>query len=117
MAFTGSATIVQISDRKLRITGLSLVAGASGTIGLDGGTGEVDLPVGFQPQPYTNSEGASISLQSSIQVSFVPAAAVATAIPVEVVKTGTNNSDFLATLTNNHGSTTSPALEIFVEWH
>lgn len=119
MAFTGVAVVVQVSDRKVRITGLSLVAAAAGTIALFGhaaGPGVI-LPEGFKPDPYTNSEGATISLQDSIQVSMIPDAAVATAIPIEVVKSGTDAADFLATLTNNHASTTSPRVEIYVEWH
>lgn len=119
MAFTGTPVVVQVSDRKVRITGLSLVAAAAGTIALFGhaaGPGVI-LPEGFAPSPYTQSEGASISLQDSIQVSYVPDAAVATAIPLECVKTGTTAADFLATLTNNHASTTSPRIEIYVEWH
>lgn len=120
MAFTGSATVVQISDRKIRITGLSLAAAASGTIALHGhaaGPGVI-LPAGFSPLPYTNSEGASISLQASIQVTWEPeAVGTATAIPVACVKTGIDALDFLATLTNTHGSTATPELEIIVEWH
>ena len=34
MAFTGTAVVKKVSDKKIRITGLSLAAGASGDIGL-----------------------------------------------------------------------------------
>jgi hypothetical protein len=120
MAFTGSATVTQISDRKCLITGLSLAAGATGTISLAAGAGAVLLPAGFQPKPYNNGapgSAAGITLQESIQCTTNPNSAVATAIPVEVVKTGNDNVDFLLSLTNNHGSIASPNLEIWVEWH
>jgi hypothetical protein len=119
MAFTGSPTIVQISDRKCLITGLSLIAGATGTISCSGGSGAVLLPAGFQPTPYNNGQPSAtpITLSESIEVNTNPNSAVTTAIPIEVSKSGTDAVDFLATLTNNHGSITSPNLEIWVEWH
>lgn len=120
MAFTGTATIVQITDRELRITGLSLAAGASGTIGLDGKTvaPDVRLPAGFQPQVYVGPSGAQVALSDSIDVTNKPAATgTATAIPVSTVKTGTDDTDWVATLTNTHGSTATPALEIYVKFH
>jgi hypothetical protein len=118
MAFTGTAVVVMVSDRKARITGLSLVAGATGTIGLSDSvnTPGVTLPDEFKPIPYNNMND-TITLQDSIQISMIPVTAVATAIPIEVVKTGGDTDDFLATLTNNHASTTSPLVEIYVEWH
>lgn len=119
MAFTGSPTIVQISDRKVLITGLSLAAAAVGTISLSGGSGAVLLPKGFKPTPYNNGApgGTPVGLVSSIEVTTNPNSAVATAIPIEVVKTGDEVIDWVATLTNNHGSIASPNLEIWVEWH
>src|SRR6185295_11596627 len=113
MAFTGSATIIPISDRIVRITGLSLAAGASGTIGLftASGTPGVKTPQSFQPAVYEYNT-TSVGLQSSIQVTTQPAAiGVATAVPITVVKSGTTNVDFLATLTNT-SVVDSPALEI-----
>ena len=119
MAFTGSATVKQVSDRKVRITGLSLASAASGTIGLAQSTGSpgVALPASFKPQHYTY-EGVNVPFADAIEVSLVNAATgVATAIPVSVVKTGTTTLDFLATLTNTHGSLATPNLEIWVEFH
>lgn len=43
MAFTGSPVIKQVSDRMVRITGLSLAAGESGQIGLHGGEALSDI--------------------------------------------------------------------------
>jgi hypothetical protein len=121
MAFTGSATIVQISDRKIRITGLSLASLAVGTIvcsdvDVDIPGGAIRLPASFQPTAYSRPDGV-VGCDSSIEISLVPDAAVATAIPVEISKTGTNSNEWVASVTNNHGSLASPALEIWVEWH
>ncbi len=119
MAFTGTAVVQQISDNLVRITGLSLAAGASGTIGLFGnsGTPGVRLPNSFNPAPYV-AENAQVPLAASLDVSVAPAAVgVATAIPYAVVKAGTGEADFVATVTNTHGSLASPNLEIYVRFH
>lgn len=115
MAFTGSAVVEQIADSIVRITGVSLASGASGTIGLNqyggsSGAADIELPAGFQPSNYD-----SVSLQDQVMVNSNPITSVATAIPVRVVKTGTKPLDFLITMTNDHGSLASPQLEIYVE--
>jgi hypothetical protein len=122
MAFTGTATIKQISDRMVRITGLSLASGASGVIALattdSPPGGSVVLPASFKPGAYTYSANVSVGLQDCIEVTALPATTgVATAIPVSVVKTGTTPAAFVATLTNTHGSLATPNLEIFVRLH
>jgi hypothetical protein len=117
MAFTGTAVVKLISERKCRITGLSLASGASGTISLHGGTGDVKLPSQFAAEAYAIPGNADVTLQDAIQYSAVPDTAVATAIPVEAVKTGTTPADFLLTLTNNHGSLASPQQDMYVEFH
>ena len=118
MAFTGTAVITEVSDSIVRITGLSLASAAAGTISLSGGTGAVKCPHGFQPAPYTNDKGVDISLIDSIDVTTQPAATgTATAIPVTVVKTGNHPSDWLATITNTHGSIATPNLEIYIKFH
>ena len=47
MAFTGTATTTSLGSRSVRITGLSLLASATGTISANGGAGEVTLPSTF----------------------------------------------------------------------
>ncbi len=121
MAFTGTATVVPISDRIVRITGLSLASGASGVIVPFGAVsppaGSVTLPNSFQPKTYTYLD-TPVTLQDSIEVTCEPAATgTATAIPVSTVKAGTTVANFTATLTNTHGSIATPALEIFVRFH
>lgn len=119
MAFTGAATIVQVSDREVRITGLSLGAGASGTIGLHEKTvpADVTLPAAFAPRPYETPESTTpVGLQSSVKVTFASANPGAVQMPIGVVKTGTTPEDFVATITDAGGDVTGD-LEIYVEFH
>jgi hypothetical protein len=120
MAFTGTAVVKQISDRLVRITGLSLAAGVGGTIGLFGATGsapDVELPETFKTQHYAFL-GSGVPFIDAIEVTAAAAATgTVVAIPVAVVKTGTSIADFRATLTNTHGSTATPDLEIMVRFH
>lgn len=119
MAFTGSATVVQISDREVVITGLSLASAAAGTIGLfhNSGSPGVRLPEAFKPQPFVYGT-ATVSLSSALEVTVENAATgVATAIPISIVKSGTTELDWLATLTNTHGSLACPNQEIRIKFH
>lgn len=117
MAFTGTATIVQVTDKRLRITGLSLAGGATGTIGLFGnsGTPGVRLPETFQPAPY-DYNGATVTLADSVKCEAIPAATTSDFEPVGVTKSGTTDADFLITLGNGFASVT-PGLEIYIEFH
>jgi hypothetical protein len=123
MAFTGSPVLQMISDRKVLVTGVSLAGGASGTIACSGGTGNINLPAGFQPHPYTYGAtgvdgGAVVNLAQSIMVTLNDAAVgVTTRVPIAVVKTGDDPTDFVITLTNTTVGTASPLQEIFIEFH
>ncbi len=119
MAFTGSATIVQVSDRQVRVTGLSLAAGASGTIGLHEKTvpADVSLPAAFAPRPYDMPESSTpVALQSSVKVTVDSENPGAVQMPIGIVKTGTTPLDFVATISNPGGDVTGN-LEIYVEFH
>lgn len=116
MAFTGTAVFEQITDRMVRITGLSLAGAAAGTISLSGGTGQVKLPHAFKPVPY-KYDGHAVSFSAAIKIITNPAGSVTTSVPIEITKAGTGPADFLATLTNTTAATASPALEIYVEFH
>ena len=117
MAFTGVAVVKMISDRKARITGLSLAAAATGTISLLGGTGAVKLPASAQWNRYNNAEGQQVELDEAVQVTVVKAeAGLATTEAVAIVKTGDGPVDFLITLSNPDAAA-SGAMEIYVEFH
>lgn len=109
MAFTGSAVFAEVSDRVVKITGLSLGNAAAGVLGLFGDAGaEVELPDGFQPEPYRD-----IDLAEAVEVSFVHVTALAAAPAVQVVKAA---SPFRVTMTNGNATPTG-ALEIWLRFH
>lgn len=119
MAFTGTATVKQVSDSECRITGLSLAAGASGTIGLhaDTGTPGVRLPASFEPEVYQGPDGTDVGLSDMIDVTVKMAAATPTPLfAPAVIKTGTGPLHWEATITNVDGSTATPAVEIYVKF-
>ena len=110
MAFTGSPTFYEVSDRVIRVTGLSLAAGATGVIGLFGGAAEISLPDGFKPTPYRD-----IDLAESVEVSFNsdanPAAAVFPSVSIRK-----QASPFQASFVNGGGAP-SGSIEIWMRFH
>lgn len=117
MAFTGVAVIKQIADGEVRITGLSLAGGASGTISLNVGAGDVKTPAGVQFQEYVAND-ATVGAQDAIDVSVKPADAGApSSVGVSVVKTGDTAAAFLATLKNQNAASSTANLEIYVKIH
>lgn len=123
MAFVGQPVVKLVSDRLVRITGVSLAAeGGAGTIGLFERllVPDVRLPDDFKPRPYDlpDAEGGVVSLQDSVSVQIIYQNAGGTYQAIDVVKTGTTPQDFTATLTNNalvEGGN-SGNLEIYVRW-
>lgn len=118
MAFTGVATVVQISTGKFHITGLSLAGDASGTIGLVGKTvpAEVSLDA---PEwgNYKNAQNDAVSLIDAVEVRTNPTTDVTAGVPISIVKTGADVANFVATLHNDSAATVSGVLEIYVEFH
>jgi len=119
MAFTGVAVIAKISDKKVRITGLSLGIGATGTIGLaaNAASSEVDVTMpNWDAYDVPGTHGGNVTLNESVSVDVrcVDAAATTTE-EIAVVKTGTVPADFLITLTNRDAAL-SGALEIDVSF-
>lgn len=118
MAFTGTATVAQVSDNLVRITGLSLAGSAAGTIGLTGATGTapgVTLPASFQPAPYEYG-GDVVALADSIQCTAQYADTAADPVALFIAKTGTTVADFRITVTNDTGSASS-GIEFYVRFH
>lgn len=112
MAFTGTPVVEQVADNLFRITGVSLASGADGTISFSDATipGEVLLVA-----PDWDPAGA-VSLQDGVWLTMNPVTDAGAAVAIRVVKTGTDHSDFLVTLTNDDGSLSSGELEIYVHW-
>ncbi len=118
MAFTGVATVHPVSDRLVRITGLSLAAGADGTIGLFGASGgapDVTLPASFNPQPY-GYQGATVTLQDAVSTLCNPVQNAGDFLAPIITKTGTTHADFRINFHNSFASAT-PNLEIYVQFH
>jgi hypothetical protein len=111
--FTGTPVVKKISDRLYRITEVSLDPAAVGTIGLDGGTGDIDLS--------TPEWGiyATVSLQDAVQVQINANAVISdvTTPSVVAIKSGSSLADFLITVTNNSSFNPTGDLEIYVEFH
>jgi hypothetical protein len=114
MAFTGIPVVQRVSDRMYRITGISLEGGAAGTIGLAGGTGEIDILDAPEWTPYED-----VTLQDAVSLRMVPVTdATNWENRIRVVKTGTTQANFLITLTNDDTEEqASPELEFYVEFH
>lgn len=118
MAFTGAATIKLVSDGIVRITGVSLAAGASGTISLSAGAGDVKCPANVEFQPYKASDGSTVGADDAVDVTVKAANASATpSANPGVTKTGTTAAAFLATITNNNQGSATSGLEIYVKFH
>lgn len=115
MAFTGTPVITQVSDSKVRVSGISLANGAAGTIGLHGATGSapgVTLPATFLTEHYT-FDGANVPFQDSINVSISVTSGTG-GVPV-VAKTGTTTHDFRITLTDSGSA--HPGLDLIITFH
>ena len=115
MAFTGVPVVEKISDDLFRITGVSLLAGAAGTISLAGtpgnpGMGEIQLV-----EPTWQSQQA-VSLSDAIQVMIHAAGPVAVAPAIWIQKVGADQENFIATLTNS-GAAPSGDLELYIQFH
>jgi hypothetical protein len=120
MAFIGTAVVKQVSDSIVRITGLSLAFGQSGTIGLFGRTlsPDVRLPEPFKTVGYA-AEGSPVPLQDAIECTSKDAGVTPNtpAVPIAIVKSGTTTADFTITITNTDAAATTANQEIMVKLH
>lgn len=118
MAFTGTPVLVQVSDNLFRITGVTLAADATGTIGFSDKSTPAEVSLEAPTwQPYHNSDNVAVSLQDAIQVTVGVTTDVTTPVPISVVKTGTGHLHFQIAVHNDTAGTVSPGLEIYVRFH
>lgn len=122
MSFTGEAVVTLVTQNLVRITGLSLIAGANGTIGFSDRTANPAAGVSLPPLPDWQQyelDGEIVRPQDFVKVDviFTDLQSGDAAIPVSVAKTGTTHADFLITITNENTAegTASGDLEIYVE--
>lgn len=112
MAFTGVPSFRVIGPNIVRILGLSVAGGASGTIGLNGDSGvDVQLPATFNPQ--TPPPGAALDLTDLIECRIHPDdAGGAQAAHWHQTQTA---SPFRITLTNDLVNPTG-GLDIYIQY-
>lgn len=123
MSFTGVAVVKYVSDRLVRITGLSLASDSAGIvagiIGLHESTQapDVRLPAGFQPRPYDHQPETKVTLQDAVAVRQLP---VNLGTMPYVTKSGTTPEDFeivfAAQFAGELGGTTAE-VEIYITFH
>lgn len=115
MPFTGTPSILQLSERELVIHGLSLASDASGRIGLFRSTlsPEIRLPQSFVAEAYRYQEGI-VGLGDAIQVDFTLGLTPGgfTNLLPSVQTSGTNPEDFEITITNTNTSEPTQPLTI-----
>lgn len=117
MAWTGTATVVKVNDRLVRITGVSLLKDASGTIGFAGETVAADIELPALPDWLPR---AGLTFAQMIEARITITTDVTTPAPISVAKSGTTQDDFKLTFHNDTDSSTgqdSPSLEIEIEIH
>ncbi len=104
MPFTGTPVVKELTDGLVRITGVSVAGGDSGSIGLFEstllGTGNVRLPAPFRPRDYEYPPRVLVGLPDSVQVTLIPQNQGAVEIPLAVGKGGTTPATFLITIAN-----------------
>ena len=112
------ATAVKVTDTLVRVDAQAITNGSAITIGLHGNSGSptLKLPAAFQPTAYTDEDQNLVSLQDAISVALERPGSEAVATPIEIVKTGTTEADFLITITNTSGTTPSTALTFYVRY-
>lgn len=108
MAFSGNPQVREVSDGMVRISGVSLAQGGTGTIGLHessipfvGGGADVRLPEAFRPRAYDYAGSHGVTLQDAIQASYVTVyTAPMNNVRYALVKSGGTPAAFLITLIN-----------------
>jgi hypothetical protein len=124
MAFTGTPVVKRVEDQLARITGLSIAAGATGTISLAVGAGEVKLPASLQWAPYAGQDAGDgkVDLEESVQVSYVfvtDTGGTDASDRIAVTKTGgADPATFLITFQSfSTDEDVSGQMEIWVRFH
>jgi hypothetical protein len=117
MSFSGVAVVQQITDRKVRITGLSLpLGGQDGSIGLFGDLAvDVQLPDAFIPR-VNNFQGEVLDLAALIEVSYVVTTDVNVAVPVSISKNAAPFQIGFHNDTSDEGGFPTGELEIYVSY-
>jgi len=120
--FTGVPVVTQVANDLVRIAGVSLGSGATGTISLKQGAGEVKLPSGIIWGPYggDNDGDGMVTLDESVEVSWTFVSDPAdNSGQIYVAKAdGDDPAQFLISLINADASEGQSAeMEIYLRFH
>lgn len=117
--FNGTPVIIQISSTELRVTGITLNANTSTTIGFSVAGGahpapDLRLPDTF-PVPATSFLGSPVPLEALVQVEINPnTVGPFTNLPPSIEKAGNTGEDFRIKITNTKTDETTQGLEIYL---
>lgn len=125
MSFAGNAVVTKVSDGLARITGVSLSSGATGTISLFEGAGQIKLPDSLNWNPYGGQDAGDgvVDLEEACQVSYVfvedPGESIEVSYRMAITKAnGLDPAAFLITFENFDTSEGGGAeMEIYVRFH
>ncbi len=124
MAFTGTPVVVRITDGLFKIIGVSLASGAAGPISLSRGAGEVKAQDSSHWSQYAGQDAGDgiVQLVEAVQIYWNwvtdPGAVYGPSDRITVVKSGTDESDFLITMTSlDVNASESGVMEIYVRFH
>lgn len=122
--FTGVPVVTQVANDLVRIAGVSLGSGATGTISLKQGAGEVKMPSGIIWGPYGGDEAGDgmVTLDESVEVSWTfntDPGANSGQLYVNKANGG-DPAQFLISIINGHeseGFEGTGELEIYLRFH
>lgn len=124
MAFTGTPVIIRVSARVAKIVGISLASGATGTISLAEGAGEIKLPDSLNWGPYAGQDAGDgiVQLAEACEVGMHyvgdVGAAPGPSLRVAHTKSGVGPVAFLITFESFDGAASVSAdMEIYIRFH
>lgn len=113
MAFTGVAVVKSLGKYRVKISGVSLLAGASGIIGLNGDAGaDVQLPATFPNKVDDGAIAAGLDMTDIVSFSFNFTDGVGTAAHLHETEAA---SPFRLTITNDTINNSS-SLDMYVSY-
>ena len=123
MAFSGTPVVRRVSDRVVKIIGIYLAPGASGTISLHEGPGEIKMPDSINWSDYAGIDAGDgvVQIAEAVEVGmhFVGDPANLDAnYRIVHTKSGDGPENFLITFQNySSGEDDSEVMEIYIRFH
>lgn len=115
MAWTGTPTIKSLGHNLVRITGVSIGASTTATIGLDGSGKDIELPSTFPSA--TDTSGLTLADLIEVRYQHTEAGSPgAESRHIHMEKIGTVAADWYILVTNDQNQASS-TLDIYVQFH